>query len=192
MAARARTPVVHIALLRGLNVGGANRLPMTALAAAFTDAGCTDVRTCIQSGNVLFTAPPAAADRLPALIAKSLADRHGVKTPVILRTAAELADAIEHNPFLKAGADPATLHLAFLADAPSPKHAAALDPDRSPGDAFHLRKHDLYLHFPSGLARTKLTNAYLDSTLATTSTVRTWRTVLKLHELAAAHPAPSA
>lgn len=175
----------HIALLRGINVGGNNRLSMTALGAAFADAGCTDVSTYIQSGNVVFTAAPRSIKQLPRLVPELIAKRHGITTPVVLRTAAELAAAIDNNPFLQAGADPATLHIGFLSDIPTPERIAALDPHRSPGDTFHLRGRDLYLHLPNGVARSKLTNAYLDATLGTTSTLRNWRTVLKLHEIAA-------
>ena len=76
--------------------------------------------------------------------------------------------------------------MAFLADAPGKREAAALDPERSPGDAFALVGRDLYLHLPNGVGRTKLTNAYLDRTLQTTSTLRNWRTVLELLEMTGA------
>jgi len=66
---------VHVALLRGINVGGKNRLPMQGLSALFTDAGCTDVRTYVQSGNVIFRATPNLAVRIPAVIEKAISDR---------------------------------------------------------------------------------------------------------------------
>ena len=174
---------VYVALLRGINVGGKNRLAMTDLTAAFAEAGCADARTYIQSGNVVFRAPPRAAQRVPSVVAELVAERHGVTSPVIVRSAAELAEAVARNPFLRAGADPTTLHVAFLADTPTPTQVAALDPARSPGDSFEVRGREVYLHFPNGVAATKLTNAYLDSKLATVSTVRNWRTVLKLLEM---------
>jgi uncharacterized protein (DUF1697 family) len=79
--------------------------------------------------------------------------------------------------------DIATLHVAFLADAPGAKRTALLDPGRSPPDRFVLRHREIYLHFPNGVARTKFTNVYFDSKLGTMSTVRNWRTVLRLLEL---------
>jgi uncharacterized protein (DUF1697 family) len=91
---------------------------------------------------------------------------------------------VRGNPFLEAGADIGTLHVAILADAPAAAKVKALDPDRSPPDAFAVRGREIYLQCPNGYGRTKLTNAYFDSKLATTSTVRNWRTVLKLVELA--------
>jgi uncharacterized protein (DUF1697 family) len=175
-----------VALLRGINVGGKNLLPMTDLAGLFEEAGCAGVRTYIQSGNVLFTASRARAEKLPGLIASGIADRFGYQVPVLLRTAADLGETIRQNPFLEAGASENWLHVLFLADQPDAGRAAALDPLRSPPDAYAVRGREIYLRLPNGGAKTKLTNAYFDSRLATISTVRNWRTVLKLFELAQA------
>jgi uncharacterized protein (DUF1697 family) len=117
-------------------------------------------------------------------VTAAIAERFSLRVPVITRTADELREVSEHNPFLAAGGAPSTLHVMFLADHPSPARAAALDPQRSPGDSFALRGRDLYLHLPNGAARTKLTNDYFDTKLATTSTGRNWNTVLRLLDLA--------
>jgi uncharacterized protein (DUF1697 family) len=172
-----------VALLRAINVGGRNIVPMKDLVALFAGAGCTNVSTYIQSGNVVFRAPPALAARLPVLLAKAVEDRFGIRVPVVVRAAGQLREVVRHNPFLRAGADPNTLHVAFLDDAPSAARIATLDPDRSPPDEFAVRGQEIYLRFPKGLGRTKLTNQYFDAKLATTSTVRNWRTVLKLLDL---------
>ena len=102
---------------------------------------------------------------------------------MILRTAAQLRDVVLQNPFLKAGAAEENLHVMFLADLPSPPRLDKLDPDRSPPDRFIVRGQEVYMHLPQGVADTKLTNAYFDAKLATTSTGRNWRTVIKLLEL---------
>jgi uncharacterized protein (DUF1697 family) len=170
----------HVALLRGVNVGGKNRLPMKALAAMFADAGCGKVRTYIQSGNVVFAATPALAAEIPASIAAGIAERFGFQAPVVTRTAAQLRQVVAGNPFLAAGAPESALHVLFLADAPNPARVATLDPDRSPPDAFMARGQEIYLHAPNGLARSKLTNDYFDRTLGTISTGRNWRTVTTL------------
>lgn len=177
---------VHVALLRGVNVGGKNKLPMKDLAAIFRAAECDDVRTYIQSGNVLFSASKALARRVPSAVAEAIEADFGFAVPVVLRTADELRSVAADNPFLQDGADPAALHVAFLAKKPTAAKAASLDPERSPPDEFAVRGKDIYLHCPNGVARTKLTNAYFDAKLGTTSTVRNWRTVLKLIELAGA------
>ena len=172
----------HLALLRGINLGGKNKLPMKDLVALFVAAGCDNVRTYIQSGNVIFDAPPSLAADLPDRIAAEIAHRFGVRSPVILRTADQLKD-VANNPFLASGAAVEKLHVMFLATRPDPKRVAALDPDRSPPDEFAVRNQEIYLHLPNGAARSKLTNAYFDAKLATTSTARNWRTVTMLLEL---------
>lgn len=180
----ARGDVVHVALLRGINVGGKNKLPMKELATIFTAAGCTEVRTYIQSGNVVFRARPPVAKRTADFVAKRILSRFGFRVPVVLRTASDLRRVTERNPFLGPSIDTRLLHVAFLARKPSAAKVAELEPDRSPPDEFQVRGREIYLRCPNGMARTKLTNQYFDSRLATTTTVRNWRTVLKLLELA--------
>ena len=174
----------HVALLRGLNVGGKNKLPMLDLRAMFTLAGCEAVETYIQSGNVVFRAGAALATRIPGLIANAIEERFDFRVPVVLRTVDELREVVASNPFLDVLDDTKTLHVAFLADTPEDDRVAQLDPDRSPPDAFRVRGREIFLQCPSGLARTRLTNSYFDSKLATISTVRNWRTVLTLLRMA--------
>ena len=175
---------VHVALLRGINVGGRNKLPMAELREVFARAGANEVRTYIQSGNVLFRAPSGLARKLPATIADALERRFSLKVPVILRSAEELIAAAERNPFLEAEVDTGALHVMFLAEKPARGAAASLDPRRSPPDEFALGEREVYLRCPNGVADTKLTNDYFDRTLGTVSTGRNWRTVLKLIDLA--------
>ena len=173
----------YVALLRGINVGGRNKLPMRDLTAIFVDVGCTDVVTYIQSGNVVFRAPAKLAARIPRLITNSIADRLDLRVPVVTRSAAELEHVVACNPYLEIEPDFTKLHVAFLADRPTSAACGALDPNRSPPDAFQIHRGEIYLHLPNGAARTKLSNAYFDAKLGTTTTARNWRTVLKLHEL---------
>jgi uncharacterized protein (DUF1697 family) len=177
---------VHVALLRGINVGGKNALPMKELTRLFTAEGCSDVQTYIQTGNVVFRAKPGLARKIASAMAAAIVDRFELKVPVVTRTLEELQKAVKSNPYLRAGKDPAALHLMFLADEPSKARVAALDPKRSPGDEFSVRGRDIYLWLPNGAGRSKLTNAYFDSKLGTVSTGRNWRTVLKLIELGGA------
>lgn len=173
----------YVALLRGINVGGKNKLPMKDLAELLTEIGCHGVQTYIQSGNALFDAPTRVAKTVPTALSERIAARFKLTVPVVLRTSAELASVARSNPFLRAGGQTDLLHVMFLAEVPSPERVASLDPQRSAPDAFALRGRDLYLSLPNGAGNTKLTNAYFDSKLATVSTGRNWRTVLKLVEL---------
>ena len=172
--------MTHVALLRGINVGGKNLLRMKDLAGMFVKAGCSDVRTYIQSGNVVFSAPPPIVKGLPELITERIRKRFGYRIPLILRTSQQMARTIRDNPFLQTGAPEKALHVYFLADLPDAKALAGLDPDRSPPDTFRACGREIYLHLPNGMARTKLTNAYFDSKLSTMCTARNWATVLKL------------
>lgn len=174
--------VTHVALLRGINVGGKNPLPMKELVRMFEAAGCGNVQTYIQSGNVIFDAP-AGASSIGHAVSAIVEKRFGYRVPVILRTAPQLGKVIIGNPFLKAGADLKTLHVYFLARAPGAAEVATLEPARSAPDAFHVLGQEIYLHLPNGIGRSKLTNAYFDAKLATVSTARNWSTVLKLVEM---------
>jgi uncharacterized protein (DUF1697 family) len=170
-----------VALLRGINVGGKNLLPMKELAALFAECGSADVATYIQSGNVVFRAALAGA-ALETKLERAIADRFGFEVPVVVRSAAELRAISKQNPFLPAR-DVGELHVAFLKHAPAPERVAALDHRRSPPDEFEVVAREIYLRCPNGVARTKLTNAYFDRALATISTARNWRTVLKLVDM---------
>ena len=181
-AARKKMP--HVALLRGINVGGKNMLPMKELSALFTAAGAANVRTFIQSGNVLFEADAALARQIPALVSKAIEREHGLKVPVVVRSADELRAVAKRNPFLARDADTSMLHVSFLADEPAAAAIGALDAKRSPPDEFRVVGREIYLRLPNGMARSKLTNAWFDSKLATISTARNWNTLTKLLELA--------
>jgi len=171
---------VHVALLRGINVGGKHRLSMKDLAAMVEAAGGRDVRTYVQSGNVVFRAGGKRASGIAAAVARAVLARLGFAAPVLVRTAAELRAVARGNPFLRAGADPEALHVLFLAHRPPKARVAALDPKRSPPDEFAVRGREIYLRLWNGVARTKLGNAYFDAQLGTTTTMRNWRTVLAL------------
>ena len=184
MGARvAKTSSRHVALMRGINVGGKNMLPMKALTEMFVAAGCKDVTTYIQSGNVIFSADAKVVKGLGSLISSRVEKQFGLRVPVVLRTAAELEAVAQKNPFLVAGVGEEMLYVGFLADFPEADGIAALDGERSPPDRFAVVGREIYFQLANGAARTKLTNAYFDSKLKTVSTMRNWRTVLKLAEL---------
>jgi len=116
---------------------------MKGLSALFTDAGCTDVQTYVQSGNVIFGGTPSLARRIPVVIEKAIAAQFGLRVPVVTRRAAELHDAAKNNPFLPRESDTGTLHVAFLAAKPEHAKVATLDHDRSPPRVRGARSRDL-------------------------------------------------
>jgi uncharacterized protein (DUF1697 family) len=173
----------YVALLRGINVGGKNTLPMKELNAIFERAGCARVRSYIQSGNVVLDAEPKLAEGLPAQVSAEIERRFRLRVPVVLRTAREMRAVATKNPLLAATASLDSLHVVFLAEDPGKSRAATLDPNRSPPDRFVVRGREVYLSCPNGVGKTKLTNAWLDAKLGTISTARNWKTVLKLVEM---------
>lgn len=171
----------HVALLRAVNVGGANRVPMAALRIALSDRGLGPVSTVLQSGNVLFrTDDPehVAVTR----IRDAVADAFDLDVGVVVRSASELAAVVGRNPFFATGSDldPATLHVAFLSEHPAADVVASLDPDRSRPDVFAASGREVYLSYPKGSGRSRLTLDYLERQLGVTGTARNWRTVTRL------------
>jgi len=174
----------YAAFFRGINVGGKHMVPMTELRALFEDAGATEVRSYLQSGNVVFRTATSAA-RMASAVEAALERRFRFSAPIVVRTRVELAAVLANNPYLRPDSEPAKLHVLFLSDTPAARAVAALDPKRSPPDEFSVRGREIYLSLPNGSARTKLTTSYFDSALAVTSTARNWRTVTALHDMLA-------
>ncbi len=170
-------------LLRGVNVGGKHKLPMAELKQCCEMLGILDCTTHLNSGNAVGSLAAAKVDGFAASLARALEKRCGFGVPVVVRTASALKRTIAANPFLAENAAPASLHVAFLDAKPATAKVRALDPARSPGDRFILQGSEVFLHLPHGVARTKLTNAWMDSSLGVTSTQRNWATVLALAEL---------
>lgn len=179
--------VHHVALLRAVNVGG-RTLPMTELGAIFRDLGASDVRTYIQSGNVLFAARPEDVASIVQQAVGAIRDRFGYDAPMAVRTRAELDAAIAANPFAgeAGGPGPEPLHVVFLDRRPDPARVAALDPDRSPPGRFAVVGQEVFLHLPQGAGQSKLTVDWFDRQLGVTATARNWRTTRKLRDLLAA------
>lgn len=173
----------YVALLRGINVGGKRRLPMKELVGLFEDVGALEVRTYIQSGNVVFAPGSTSVAELQSELERAIEARFGFDVPVVMRTVEALREAVSHNPFVATGADPRHLHMGFLADAPTDGAVASLDPARSDVDSFRVLGAEVHLHVPGGMGRTKLTTDWFDRRLGTTMTVRNWRTVHKLIEI---------
>ena len=168
-----------VALLRGVNVGGKNLIPMAELRALLSSLGFEEVETYIQSGNVVFRSPAGDADDLSARIEREIASVFGIAPAVLLRTPTELEAIAGRNPYL-GEANLSKLHVAFLDQSPAASVAAELDPGRSPPDEFTLSGREIYLHFPNGAGRSKLTIDYFERTLGVRATARNWNTLLKL------------
>lgn len=166
-----------VALLRGVNLGARNKVPMAELRAKLEHAGYDDVRTYIASGNVLLDGP-GGRKALASDLERLVLDAFGVTTAVILRKPKELAAAVEAHPF----GDPSDTHVAFLAA--RPVKAAVTRLEAVAEDAVLLGA-ELYLRLPRGVQGSRLSNARIESLLGVTATLRNWRTVVALSDLAA-------
>jgi uncharacterized protein (DUF1697 family) len=168
----------YVALLRGVNVGGNNKLPMKDLATIFQKCGCSNVRTYIQSGNVVFECPTSVA-RLQETVGSVIEKKFGFHPSLVLRKLDDMESVVKNNPFLKAGAAEAELHVVFLGDALEADEIAKLEKNRVPPDEYAIRGKEMYLRLPNGAGRSKLASVKLK----TVATARNWRTVNKLIEM---------
>lgn len=172
----------YVALMRGINLLHHKRISMPDLAALFTDVGCREVRTYIQSGNVVFAAPKKVVTALPRTLPEALQRNHGFSAAVVLRSGAEMQAVLAGWPF--AEVEENHQHVMFLDGVPTAAAIATLDPNRSPGDEFRVVGREIYLRLPNGVGNSKLNNQFFDSRLKMTSTGRNWRTVRALAEMA--------
>lgn len=173
----------YIALLRGINIIGRNSLPMAELRGLFEANGCRDVRTYIQSGNVIFRRPTGDTARLAARVTGAVAAKRGFEPRVLVVTEQELRRAAKANPFPEADANPRSLHLFFLAARPPRPDITALEALRTATERFALRGKVFYLHTPDGFGRSKLADR-AERLLGVDATARNWRTVTTLVEMA--------
>lgn len=172
----------YVALLRAVNVAGRNKLPMARLREVCGALGAEEVRTYIQSGNVVFHSPLDAGE-LRASLEERLAQELGGPVTVILRTEAQLESILRSNPFLADGRPEQELYASFLSAAPESWRVDELDPARGAPDEFRVVGDTIYLHLPTGAGTTKLTNPWFENALGVTATARNWRTVTALVEL---------
>jgi uncharacterized protein (DUF1697 family) len=177
----------YVALLRGINVGGRKKLSMGDLRHALSALGYEDVETYLQSGNALFSAPESDLDALARQIEEALKTQLDMDVKVLLRTPTDLAEVVEANPFPGATAEASKLHVAFLSATPDAGKVAELDPARFEPDELRVGERAVYLWYPNGAGRSKLTNDVLERKLGVTATSRNWNTVLKLLEKASEH-----
>lgn len=183
-----------IALLRGVNVGGRNRVPMALLRELVDDLGYKQIATHLQSGNVVFSAPKvasapevASASAAAVAIETAIDRRLGLSIAVLVRTAAELAAVVEDNPLAGLASDPSRQLVVFLSAAVDPARLTDLDSSAFEPDRFVARGREIHVWAPNGVSETKLTYAFWEKRLGgLTATARNWNTVTRLCEMARA------
>jgi uncharacterized protein (DUF1697 family) len=174
---------VHVAMLRGINLGGRRRVPMAELRTLLTDAGYEDVRTYVQSGNIVLGSPakPAEVEReLQTLIS----ERFGFDVPVVVRSRAQLAAVVKADPLGDVADDPKRYQVSFLSAKPKAAVVRALEAADVAPEQVAVSGREIYAWHPEGVARSKLWNALAGKDLGVTATARNWTTVTTLLEMA--------
>ncbi len=176
---------VVVSMLRGINVGGHNKVAMEALRALYATLGLLDAQTYVQSGNVVFRTKHANLVSLAAKIESAIEGSFGFRPSIILRTTSELRAAIEANPFAsRSGIEPSKLLVTFLAGSPSAEARRKVLGIKADPEELHIHERELYTYFPNGMARPKLSMAGVERALKIPGTGRNWNTVVKLLEMA--------
>lgn len=174
-----------IALLRGINVGGNTILPMRDLVRVLEGLGLKNVRTYIQSGNVVFQYAPTNAAELSQKITAAIEKSCGIALRVLILGVKELQAAIASNPFPKGEREPKSLHLFFLDTIPDKPDLETLASIKTKSEQFKLVKQVFYLYAPDGIGRSKLA-AKVEKALGVAVTARNWRTVNEVLSIAMA------
>lgn len=173
----------QIALLRGINVGGRNKLKMADLRELLANNEFKNVSTYIQSGNILFRNRRSNSSNA-ATIKSLIVEHYGYEVPVLVCDAKKLARIAAGNPFGDSVID--QLHVTLLASKPKAKLVTAASQLEFGSDQFKIVGDVAYVHCPNGYGKTKLNNGFFESKLNTTATTRNWKTLNKLIELAGA------
>src|SRR6266851_578794 len=176
---------VIISMLRGVNVGGHNKMKMDALRALYASLKLRDAQTYVQSGNVIFRTDERDVSRLTKRIEDGIELKFGFRPSVILRTAAEMRDVIARNPFAKRrGIEPSKLLVSFLASDPGEEAREKVRQMKCDPEELRIEGRELYIYFPNCIGRSKLPWARLEKTLKTPGTGRNWNSVTKMLEMA--------
>ena len=172
-----------VVLLRGIYIGSRNRISMPELRKAFEDAGYDDVRTYLQSGNVVLSST-ASAKEAARDCERLIADRFGLEIAVVARTRSELVKVVDRNPLERVAKDPKRYQVSFLETKPSAKIVRELEEVATAREEVVSIGREIYAWHPAGVARSKLWAKLAGKNLGVTATARNWTTVTKLLELA--------
>ena len=174
----------YICILRGINVSGQKIIKMDALRKSFEEMKFKNVRTYIQSGNVLFESKEISNTSLEKQIQKKLLQDYGFHVPVLVKETKNLKSAVKNNSFIdRKNIDIDRLYVTFLAEKPSQTNIDKITPEQYAPDEFILSGNIVYLYCPGGYGNTKLSNNFFENKLKVVATTRNWKTVNELIRL---------
>lgn len=172
----------YAAFLRGVNVGGKTSMKMERLREIVSALGFENVKTYIQSGNLIFETKESDGRRIAARIEQAV-EKEFFKTPVMVRSFEEIKDAIENNPFRDEEFDEKLFHLVFLSEELTEEKAVTLLAQNRESEKFAVRNREVYCLLRDGVADSLLGKKFIDNKLKTPATARNWRTIKKILEL---------
>lgn len=173
-----------ISLLRGINVSGQKKIKMVDLIDLYHSLKFTDVKTYVQSGNVIFRSSLSDKGKISDVIEKGIAKKFGYDVKVLVKTNKEIKDIISKNPFLKkSNPELIYLYVTFLYDSPEKNVLDKLKGYTNPVDDFQIIGNTVYLYCPGGYGNTKLSNNFFEKTLKITATTRNWKTINMLKDI---------
>jgi uncharacterized protein (DUF1697 family) len=177
--------ITYIALLRGINVSGKNKIKMAELVQALELIGLSNIQTYIQSGNVVFKSQDADKNQLKNLIEAQIKTTFRLDVPVLIRDAQEWEQVIQNKPgFNSLNEIQDKIYVTFLSDVPETTLVEALQKGNYKEDLFIQLNREVYLYCLGGYGETKLSNSFLEKKLKCTSTTRNWRTIIELMSMA--------
>jgi uncharacterized protein (DUF1697 family) len=171
----------YIALLRGINVGGHKIVKMDQLRKALEALKFEDVKTYVQSGNIVFKAPAQPVEALERKIEKKVLHQFGFPVPVIVRSSKQLGDVIKKNRFPEI--ETSKIYVSFLSSVPESASVKRLDASKVVPDQFQYCGQEIYLYLPNGFAGAKLSVNAFEKVLSVSATTRNWNTVTRLYEM---------
>jgi uncharacterized protein (DUF1697 family) len=172
---------LSVALLRGINIAGHNKVAMADLRRLCEDIGLRDPRSLLNSGNLLFESGKRSTAQLERLLETEARKRLALETEFFVRTGKEWEAVIADNPFTQqARRDPGHLVVMILKDAVGPKEVGSLQKAIAGPELVRGRGRHVYVTYPAGIGRSRLTSAVIDAKLGTRGTGRNWNTVLKI------------
>jgi uncharacterized protein (DUF1697 family) len=175
---------IHVALLRGINIGAHKRVKMDDLRKSFEGLGLEQVKTYIQSGNVVFRSGKSSTAALQKKIEERIVSDFGFSASVIVRTSDDLGNTINANPFLKQrGIDLEKLHVTFLADIPPASGLKKLAEFTVAPDQSRCVGKEIYLYLPNGFSASSLWKVPWEKALVVATTTRNWKTVNAIHQM---------
>lgn len=172
-----------IALLRGINVSGQKKIKMAHLKSLFEETGFKNVSTYIQSGNVFFTSAEKISNKIENKITLAIKKKYGFEVPVIVVTSDYIEKILKNNPFIKKKTDIERLYVTFLSEKPSEENINKLGAVNYSPEEYFIDQKIIYLHYPNGFGKARLSNNLFENKLKVTATSRNWKTVNKLFEM---------